>query len=63
MEHIKTFLITYSLTLHYLQYRLLHFFVIYLLKRRILKNDILLLPKDQSINGTVKHFEDIKVEK
>jgi hypothetical protein len=32
-------------------------------KRRVLKNDILLLPKDQSINGTVKYFEKLKVEK
>ena len=31
-------------------------------KRRILKNDILLLPKDQSINGTVKYLK-LKVEK
>jgi hypothetical protein len=32
-------------------------------KRRILKNDILLLPKDQPINGTVKYFEKLKVER
>jgi hypothetical protein len=32
-------------------------------KRRILKNDILLLPKDYFINGTVKYFEKLKVEK
>jgi hypothetical protein len=31
-------------------------------KRVVLKNDILLLPKDQSINGTVKYFHNIKVE-
>jgi hypothetical protein len=31
-------------------------------KRRVLKNDILLLTKDQSINGTVKYFHNIKVE-
>jgi hypothetical protein len=32
-------------------------------KRKILKNDILLLPRDQSINGTVKYIEKLKVEK
>ena len=32
-------------------------------KRKILKNDILLLPRDQSINGTVKCIEKLKVEK
>jgi hypothetical protein len=31
-------------------------------KRVVLKNDIFLLPKDQSINGTVKYFHNIKVE-
>jgi heme/copper-type cytochrome/quinol oxidase subunit 2 len=32
-------------------------------KSGVLKRDILILPKDQPIKGTVKHFEHIKVER
>jgi hypothetical protein len=31
-------------------------------KRRVLKRDILLIPADQTISGTVKYYQDLKVE-